>query len=85
MFANACPNLPDVQIYQTFTYIGLSDKFTLKIGSERLSNVRVCHRVNSGNFGHQVNSDIYFQTVEILMRRLFKIFNVCFVTLFLFQ
>ena len=28
-------------------------------------------RVKSGNFGHQVNSDIHLQTVEIQMRRLF--------------
>ena len=26
------------------------------------------HRVKSGSFGHQVNSDIYLQTVEILFR-----------------
>ena len=28
------------------------------------------NRVKSGNFGHQVNSDIYLQTEEIQMRRL---------------
>ena len=28
------------------------------------------YRVKSGNFGHQVNSDIHLQTVEIQMRRL---------------
>ena len=30
-------------------------------------------RVKSGNFGHQVNSDIHLQTVEIQMRRLIKV------------
>ena len=48
-------------------------------------------RVKSGNFGHQVNSDIHLQTVEIQMRRLLmsrpiRIFTICLVTLFfLFQ
>ena len=45
------------------------------------------NRVKSGNFEHQVNSDIYLQTVEIqmrrlLMRRLIRIFTVCLVSLF---
>ena len=48
------------------------------------------YRVNSGirKFRHQVNSDIYLQTVEIQMRRLLsgliKVFTVslCFVSLF---
>ena len=30
----------------------------------------VKYRVKSGNFGHQVNSDMHLQTVEIKMRRL---------------
>ena len=39
-------------------------------------------RVKSGNFGHQLNLDMYWQTVEILMRRLLmsrliRIFTVC--------
>ena len=47
-------------------------------------------RVKSGNFGHQVNSDIHLQTVEIQMRwlllsRLIRIFTVCFVNLFLYS
>ena len=42
----------------------------------------VSYRVKSGNFGHQVNSDIHLQTVEIQMRqlllsRLIRIFIVC--------
>ena len=46
--------------------------------------------VKSGNFGHQVNSDIYLQTVEIqlrrlLMSRLINIFTVCLVNGFSFQ
>ena len=46
-----------------------------------------CGRVKSGNFGHQVNSDIRLQTVEIQMRRLLmsrliRIFTVCLVNLF---
>ena len=28
------------------------------------------YKVKSGKFGHQVNSDMHLQTVEILMRRL---------------
>ena len=45
------------------------------------------NRVKSGNFGHQVNSDIHLQTVEIQMRRLLmsrliRIFTVCLVNLF---
>ena len=41
-------------------------------------------RVNSGNFGHQVNSDRHLQTVETQMRllhmsRLIWIFTVCLV------
>ena len=44
-------------------------------------------RVKSGNFGHQVNSDIQWQTVEILMRRFFmsrliRISTVCLVNIF---
>ena len=46
-----------------------------------------CYRVKSGNFGHQVNSNIHLQTVEIQMRRLLmsrliRIFTVCLVNLF---
>ena len=46
--------------------------------------------VKSGNFGHQVNSDIHLQTVEILMRRLLmsrliRIFTVSFVDTFLYS
>ena len=44
-------------------------------------------RVKSGNFGHQVNSDILLQTVKIpmrrlLMSRLIRIFIVCSCILF---
>ena len=44
-------------------------------------------RVKSGNFGHQINSDIHLQTVKILMRRLLmsrliRIFTVCWFNLF---
>ena len=44
-------------------------------------------RVKSGYFGHQVNSDIHLQTVEIQMRRLLmsrliRIFTVCLDNLF---
>ena len=46
-------------------------------------------RVKLGNFGHQINSDIHLQTLEIqmkqlLMSRLFRIFTVCFVNLVLY-
>ena len=43
------------------------------------------NRVKSGNFGHQVKSDIHLQTVEIQMRRLIRIFTVCYSIYFLFQ
>ena len=33
-------------------------------------SVRFSSREKTGNFGHQVNSDIHLQTVEIQMRRL---------------
>ena len=44
------------------------------------------NRVKSGNFEHQVNSDIHLQTVEIQMRRLLmsrliRISIVCLVSL----
>ena len=44
-------------------------------------------RIKSDNFGHQVNSDIYLQTVEIQMRRLLmsrliRIFTACLVNFF---
>ena len=47
-------------------------------------------RVKSGNFGHQVNSDIHLQTVEIQMRRLLmsrliRIFTVCLVTIYFYS
>ena len=43
--------------------------------------------VKSGNFGHQVNSDMHLQTVEIQMRRLLmsrhiRIVTFCLVSLF---
>ena len=42
--------------------------------------------ITTGYFGHQVNSAIHLQTVEILMRRLIRISTVCCVSLFfLFQ
>ena len=46
--------------------------------------------VKSGNLGHQVNSDIHLQIVEILMRRLLmsrliRIFTVCFISLFFYS
>ena len=48
------------------------------------------NRVKSGNCGHQVNSDIRLQTVEIQMRRLLmsrliRIFTVCLVNLIFIQ
>ena len=47
-------------------------------------------RVKSGNFGHQVNSDIHLQTMEIQMRRLLmsrltRIFTICLVNLFFYS
>ena len=49
------------------------------------------NRVKSDNFGHQVNSDIHLQTVEIqmmkrlLMSRLIRIFTGCLVHFFYFS
>ena len=42
-------------------------------------------RVKSGNFGHQVNSDIPLQTVEIQMGRLPMISTVCLVYLLFYS
>ena len=44
-------------------------------------------RVNSGSFGHQVNSDTHLQNggnpdERLLMSRLIRIFTVCLVDLF---
>ena len=57
--------------------------------SERIYELAnlLSHRVKSGKFGHQVNSDTHLQTVEIhirrlLMSRLIRIFTICFVNLF---
>ena len=43
--------------------------------------------VKSGTFGHHVNLEIHLQTLEIqmrwvLMRRLIRVFTICFVNLF---
>ena len=50
---------------------------------ENLENLQ--YRVKSGKFGHQVNSDIHLQTVEIQMSRLIRIFTVCLVNLFFYS
>ena len=42
-------------------------------------------RVKLGEVGHQLNSDTHLQTVEIKMRSLIRIFNVCLVNLFFIQ
>ena len=52
------------------------------------SHILFCIRVKSSKFGHQVNSDIHLQTVEIQMRRLLMsrligILTVCLVNLLL--
>ena len=52
----------------------------------RIFHMPLVYRVKSGNFGHQVNSDMHLQTVEIQMRRLLmsrliRIFTVCLVNL----
>ena len=41
--------------------------------------------VKLGNFGHQINSDIHLQTVEIQMSRLIRIFTVCLLIYFFIQ
>ena len=56
----------------------------------KLNSISGTIRVKVGSFGHQVNSDIHLQTVEILMRRLLmsrliRIFTVCLVNLFLYS
>ena len=57
-----------------------------KIASMQSGNLIMHLRVKSGYFGHQVNSDIHLQTLEIQMRRLLtsrliSIFTVCLVFL----
>ena len=44
-----------------FTVLGLTNPDTI------LKRMHQLYRVKSGNFGHQVNSDIHLQTVEIQM------------------
>ena len=56
--------------------------------SRPFQNLGYCSSLQSGNFGHQVDSDLHLQTVEIQMRRLLmsrliRIFLVCLVYLFL--
>ena len=57
---------------------------TESVYSDRATCLRVSFleyvRVKAGNFGHQINSDIHFQTMEIQIRRLIRIFTVCYVT-----
>ena len=53
-----------------------------EINSQRGQVGVIITRVKSGNFGHQVNSDIRLQTVEIQMSRLIRIFTVCLDNLF---
>ena len=72
LFADVCPSLPDVRSYLNLPY--------------SLTHCDI-GRVKSGNFGHQVNSDIHLQTVDIQMRRLLmsrliRIFTACLVNLF---
>ena len=55
-----------------------------------VSNKSLFSSVKSGNFGHQVHSDIHLQTVKIQMRRLLmsyliSIFTVCLVNLFFYS
>ena len=69
------------QIKHTAVFYNLLTNSTVDILKE------VSYRVKSGNFGHQVNSDIPLQTVEIRMRRLImsrliRIFTVCLVLFF---
>ena len=53
-------------------------------GHAWLNFANICDRAKSGNFGHQVNSDIHLQTKEmkmrrLLMSRLIRIFTVALV------
>ena len=71
-----------------FTYAVTIDAF--KTIPVHTSHYHHLVRIKTGNFGHQVNSDIHLQTVEIRMRRLLmsrliRIFSVCLANLFLFQ
>ena len=75
----------DISIsHQTTIYNSFIDYFLLiPIGNISIT----ANRVKSGNLGHQVNSDIHLQTVEIQMRRLLMsrlitIFTVFYVNLF---
>ena len=51
-------------------------------GNKAIQNYSLTCRVKAGKFGHQVNSDTNFKTVEIQMSRLIRIFSVCLVNLF---
>ena len=68
-----------------FMTLGPAQGYTNTSGSTAAIKVKLHKvRVKSGNFGHQVNSGIPLQTVEIqirrlLMSRLIKIFTVCLV------
>ena len=50
-----CPNVPDFTLVFVRSSGNQCDKSDASNGS----------RVKSGNFGHQVNSDIHLQTVEL--------------------
>ena len=53
------------------TFISICVVNILKTGNviPKFSVLHNVNKVKSANFGHQINSDIHLQTVEILMRR----------------
>ena len=76
-FMCECTRIPVVSIDAA-----LMCSFDRRFRDSLLSDKYFICRVKSGNFGHQANSDIHLQTVEIQMRRLLmsrliRIFTVC--------
>ena len=70
----------------TKTHAQMQDGFCAYTITTKISEAD-SYRLKSGKFGHQVNSDIHLQTVEIRMRlllmsRLIRIFTVCLFNLF---
>ena len=82
--------------FPSITFATVPESYFLINGMERNGLAEIIlgkielkwNKGKSGNFRHQVNSDIHLQTVEIKMRRLLmscliRIFTVCLVNLFL--
>ena len=77
------------EIFQPYTAIlVILSQFQRQLLAYFMSTTRQS-KVKAGNFGHQVNSDIHLQTMEIQMRRLLMsrlimIFTVCYFNIILY-